>query len=197
MEQGFDRRIFTLETFIKDTGFLLSHMSEMGRMMRSKRISRAFLEKIMTVVTAVNGCKYCSWFHAKQAVESGMSSEEVQNLLNLEFETDAAEYELLALLYAQHYAETNRNPEPDMTERLFAYYGEQTANDIVIIIRMIFWGNLLGNTWDAVISRFKGNPAQDSSAGFELLFFLFTFVWMFPAMYLARGYKVKPARGTI
>lgn len=195
MKQDFERRIFTRETFITDSGFLFSHMPEIARMMRSKRISRAFLEKIMTVVTAINGCKYCSWFHAKLAVESGMTPQEVQNLLNLEFETDASEYELMALLYAQHYAETNRNPDPEMTERLFAYYGDRTAKDIVLIIRMIFWGNLLGNTWDAVISRLRGNPAEDSSAGFELLFFLLTFPFMFPAMFLARGYQIRPAQG--
>jgi len=54
----------------------------------------------MTVVTAVNGCTYCTWFHAKQAVTSGISEKEVKNMLNLLFEADASDFEVPALLYA-------------------------------------------------------------------------------------------------
>ncbi|MGB7294323.1 MAG: carboxymuconolactone decarboxylase family protein [Candidatus Aminicenantales bacterium] len=87
--------------------------------MRNKEISRTFIEKIMTVTTAVNGCRYCAWFHAQRAVESGISQEEIRNMLNLQFQADASEFELIALLYAQHYAETDRKPGREMTAKLF------------------------------------------------------------------------------
>jgi hypothetical protein len=45
-----------------------------------------------------------------------------------------------------------------MKRKLFDYYGGNMARHI-IIIRLIFFGNY-GNTWDAVISRFKGKPAK-------------------------------------
>lgn len=186
MKTGFDKRIFTFGTFVKDMGFILSNIPRAVAMSRNEKINRAFMEKIMTVVTTVNGCVYCSWFHAKQAVESGMSEEEVKNLLDLQFETDASEDELPALLYAQHYAETNRNPDPEMVDKLFAHYGDETAKQILFIIRMIFFGNLLGNTWDAVISRLKGNPAKGSSPVFESIFFLLTWYFMVPAMFLPK-----------
>ena len=142
-------------------------------------------------IDAVNGCVYCAWFHAKQAIESGISEAEVRNMLNLQFHADASEFELLALLYAQHFAETNRKPEPEMTRKLFDFYGDKTANHIILLIRMIFFGNLYGNTWDAVISRFKGKPAKNSCIIFEIFFFLLNFLIMFPAMLLLRKDKKK------
>jgi len=55
--------------------------------------------------------------------------------------------------------------------RLFDEYGERTAEHILVLIRTIYFGNLLGNTWDAVLSRFKGRPAKASSKKLELVFF--------------------------
>lgn len=189
MKQKFDKKIFTTKTFMNDIRFLITHMSKIRRAMHNEEISKTFIEKIMSVVTAVNGCTYCTWFHAKQAVESGISDEEVKNMLNLQFQADASGFELPALLYAQHYAETDRNPDEEMEERLFDFYGEKTANDVLLFIRMIFFGNLLGNTWDAVISRLKGNPAENSNMFFESLFFLLTFWVMIPAMFLSKDYR--------
>lgn len=49
---------------------------------------------------------------------------------------------------------------------------------------MIFFGNLYGNTWDAVLSRFTGVPAQNSHVLFELAFFLLNAPVMLPTMLL-------------
>jgi len=182
----FDKRIFTAWLLLKDIGFLLTRIPLTIDAARNKDITRAFVEKIMTVTTAVNGCTYCTWYHAKTAAASGISVEEVKNLFNLQFQADASDFELMALLYAQHYAETGRQPEGQMTARLFDTYGERTAKHILLFIRMISFGNLLGNTWDAVLSRFKGKPAPRSDVVFELVFFLLTFWFMFPATWLMR-----------
>ncbi len=189
--QEFDKKIFTAGLFLNDIGFLVINVPRFIEVFRNKNITKVLVEKIMTVTTAVNGCVYCAWFHAKQAIESGISEAEVRNMLNLQFHADASEFELLALLYAQHFAETNRKPEPEMTRKLFDFYGDKTANHIILLIRMIFFGNLYGNTWDAVISRFKGKPAKNSCIIFEIFFFLLNFLIMFPAMLLLRKDKKK------
>ncbi|MEZ4517766.1 MAG: carboxymuconolactone decarboxylase family protein [Chloroflexota bacterium] len=181
LDKSFKRRIFTARTLMSDMGFLVSNAPEIVKATRDERISKAFVEKIMTVTTAVNGCVYCAWFHARQAVESGISEEEVRNMLNLQFQADATEFEMPALLYAQHYAETNRHPDPAMTDRLVDFYGEETAAHIMLFIRMIFFGNLYGNTWDATLSRFRGAPAENSNLAFDLVFFLLNFPVMCPA----------------
>jgi len=186
MSQEFHKRIFTAGTFFKDIGYLIIHTPQIVAALHDEAIGKAFQEKIMTVVTAVNGCTYCAWFHAKVAVDSGINEDELKNLLSLQFNADATTHEIPALLYAQHFAETNRNPTPEMTEKLYSFYGEKTASHIILFICMIFFGNLLGNTWDAVMSRLKGNPAKDSSVFFEVLFFLCSFLFMLPAMLIVK-----------
>jgi hypothetical protein len=54
---------------------------------------------------------------------------------------------------------------------------------------MISFGNLYGNTWDAVISRLKGKPAPDSNILFEVFYFLLNFLIMIPAMFTIKKDK--------
>jgi AhpD family alkylhydroperoxidase len=186
MKENFNKKIFTPGLILSDTGFLLVRIPGIISALHNKQISKAFVEKIMTVTTAVNGCTYCSWFHAKQALASGIPEEEVANMLELQFQTHASESEVLALLYAQHFAETNRNPDHEMTRKLFEFYGDKTAKHILLFIRLIFFGNLYGNTWDAVLSRFKGSRTEKSNVFFELLFFMLSFWFMFPIMLVSK-----------
>lgn len=193
MKQAFDRKIFTPRIFFSDVIFLISHFFNIIWASRNKKLGKAYAEKIMTVSTAVNGCVYCEWFHAKQAISSGISEEEIKNMLNLQFHADASEFEVPGLLYTQHFAETSRNPEPEMTQRFEEFYGKKTADDIYMYIRMIYFGNLVGNTWDAVLSRIKGNPAPGSKLWFEFVFFILFFIPMFPAMFLMNRDNKKKA----
>ena len=186
MNDNFGKRIYTPSLFARDILYLASHITEILRAVRSKSVSRKFAEKIMTVTTAVNGCVYCQWFHGRQALSNGISLEELSELVNLQFHSHASPDEAPALIYAQHYAETNRNPEPEMTRKLNEFYGEETASHILVFIRLIYFGNLAGNTWDAVISRIRGDPAGNSSRIFEA-FFAFAAMWvMIPAMIFTR-----------
>lgn len=191
---SFDKKVFTPGILFRDLGFLISKSPALLRAARNPDIGHSFTGKIMMVVTAVNGCTYCTWFHAQQAVTSGMSDDEIKDMFDLQFEASASEHELPALLFAQHYAETNRNPTPEMVTRLDEFYGEQTAQDIMLLIRVIFFGNLLGNTFDAFPARLKGQKAEGSSALFELTFYVFTFWLMLPAKWLLQRRDKKAAR---
>jgi AhpD family alkylhydroperoxidase len=179
----FEKRIFTHGLFLDDVAFLLTHSPSMIGAARNDDLGRAFIEKVMAVTTAVNGCTYCAWYHAKAAVASGISAEEVKRLLDLQFHAAASDYEIMALLYAQHYAETDRQPEPQMTARLFDTYGRRTAKHVMLVIRMISFGNLFGNTWDAALSRFEGRPAPEGN--------LLTFWFMFPFMWIMRSERAR------
>lgn len=144
----------------------------------------------MTVTTAVNGCVYCARFHAGQAVRSGISRTKEKNPLNLQFHDDTSDFELPALQYTQHVAETDRRPDQDMTRNLYQFYGEQTANPIQLIIRMIAFGNHYGNTWYAAISR-RDVRRDHSSLLFELLFFAFNAPIALPAMLAVKAKKLR------
>ena len=69
-----------------------------------------------------------------------------------------------------------------MTDKLFEFYGDNTANHIIIFIRMIFFGNLQGNTFDAFLSRLKGNKAKNSNVIFETIFFIINAPLLLPIL---------------
>lgn len=174
---------------MSDLKFLFKNRSIIKKAMHNPKLGKKFMEKVMTVVTAVNGCVYCSWFHAKQAASTGISADEVKRLLQLQFKTDASDFELTALLYAQHYAETDRHPNPEMTEKFELVYGNETALHIFMMIRMIYFGNLTGNTFDAFISRLKGKKAENSNWFFETVFFILNIPFLLPILPLTRKYR--------
>lgn len=194
MQNTYKKRIFTPGILARDLGFMLKNGRKLAAARKNPTLSHAFTEKIMTVVTAVNGCVYCSWFHAMEASSAGVSESEINNLFTLQFDTEADEYELPALMYAQHYAETGRNPGREETATFTAHYGAETAEQIMLFIRIIFFGNLLGNTYDAFPSRLRGAPAPKSNVVFEFLFFIILFPLMFPASLVMKAQNKKKAK---
>lgn len=116
-------------------------------MMRGKDLSPDFRERLMLAVTAVNGCRYCSYAHTRAALRSGIDEGEVSALLGSDL-AGAPPSQVTALLYVQHWAETNGNPDPDAAERLVKEYGESQARQIELALRLIRTGNLTGNTFD-------------------------------------------------
>jgi len=82
-------------------------------------ISPAFRERLMLAVTAVNGCRYCSYFHAKQALKSGLTPSEIGQLLSGDV-TYCPEEQAIALIYAQHWAEYDAHPDPEAVLKLQA-----------------------------------------------------------------------------
>jgi AhpD family alkylhydroperoxidase len=165
---GYNRRIYnTPGELISAAIDILRSSADFKSVARSDKIDRAFAEKIMLAVTQVNECRYCRYGHTKAALAAGVSEEEIAVILRGDFEKFPRE-QGTALLFAQHFAETGGAPDPAVLDRLTAYYGEQTAAEIIFHIRMIMVGNLLGNTFDAFLSRFVGHPAPDSSLVSEL-----------------------------
>jgi len=104
----------------------------------------------MLAVTAVNGCRYCSYFHTKQALKSGITVEEIKGLLAGDI-ANCPPDEAIAVFYAQHWAESNAHPDPEAFQRLQQTYGHQRTEAIHLILRMIRIANLLGNSWDYLI----------------------------------------------
>ncbi|MHA1707894.1 MAG: carboxymuconolactone decarboxylase family protein [Candidatus Heimdallarchaeaceae archaeon] len=173
----FKRRTYTFSRFVKDTFRLFRKRTNIREAMRSGRVSEQLREKIMLVVTVVNGCIYCKWGHTKLALEKGCTEEEIENIMIHDFNScDSSE--VVALAFAQHYAETKGNYSKEAYDRLVEVYGMEKALDILIIIEMITIGNLLGNTFDAFESRFKGKPPEQGSFFFELIVYILGFPFL-------------------
>jgi AhpD family alkylhydroperoxidase len=124
----------------------------MKALMRGESIDASFRERLMLAVTAVNGCRYCSYAHARQALAEGIHSAEVRALQDGRIEGSPGE-ELPGLLYAQHWAETGGRADPAARERILEEYGADAVDAIELALRTIQMGNLVGNTMDYALYR--------------------------------------------
>lgn len=131
----------------KDVAFLLKQR----RQMRGQS-SHAFRERLMMAVTSVNECRYCAYFHSQVALAAGIAPHEIEQILRGEFAHAPAD-EIPALLYAQHWAETNAQPDPAMRAQFIETHGAETAHAIEFVLRTIRIGNLLGNLGDYILYR--------------------------------------------
>jgi AhpD family alkylhydroperoxidase len=116
-------------------------------------IPSSFRERLMMVVTEVNGCRYCSYYHSRLALASGVSEAELRDLLGGTVPPDTPAEELAALLYARQWAEDNAKPDARAEERLREVYGDDKARAIQLVLAIIRVGNLMGNTADYLLFR--------------------------------------------
>ena len=158
----FDKRIHSLKTQNIAIRKFINHSDAFIETKLNPVISKAFSERINLAVTQVNGCKVCSYQHARKALKAGMSQEEVDFLLAGGFE-DVPKEQLEALLFAQHYAETDGNPDPEIEEKILKIYGKEKTSDIMSNILIIMLSNLRGNTVEAFRFRLKGNGLSNSN----------------------------------
>lgn len=153
MKKTFNKRTYSsIKEFFSDVLFLIKNRKALKKAMSSSGVSPAFREKIMLAVTGVNGCKYCATGHSKWALEQGISQKEIEELLSGEFGKCRPE-ETTAILYAQHWAETNCHPDAAFEDKLINEYNEDKASAIKMILRVIRVGNLSGNAWDLFLYR--------------------------------------------
>jgi AhpD family alkylhydroperoxidase len=149
----FGRRIYhSLGEALTDLGSIMSQRKEIRYLMKGDVITPTLRERLMLTVTQVNQCRYCSYAHAREALSEGISQQEIQALGKGMFEESPLE-EVPALLYAQHWAEANGEPEAPVRAQIVARYGEHAVEMMELALRMIRAGNLLGNTFDYVLHR--------------------------------------------
>jgi len=173
----FGKRVFSTSMFVAHVRDTAAHMGDLRAAARAGRVGQAFAEKIMLAVTQVNGCRYCNYGHTRTALAAGVSPEELRQLMAGEFD-GLPEDELVALVFAQHYAETGGHPAPEARQRLLEAYGPDTARDIMAYVRIITLGNMIGNTLDALLARLTLKPAPGSRLRDELGILLLTVFWV-------------------
>ena len=139
----------------------------MSRSRKSNELSLEFMERIMLAVTQVNACPLCSYAHTKMALEAGMSSKEIQNMLTGVIE-DTPSDEITAVIFAQHYADTRGKPSKESWDRVTAVYGPSTAKGILGATRIIMLANTYGIPWGSFFNRFRGKPDQRSNLLYEI-----------------------------
>jgi AhpD family alkylhydroperoxidase len=138
--------------FFADIFFLTRNIRQVRSIMSGKAIPSTFRERLMLAVVSVYGCRYCSWAHTREALRSGINKDEISSLLAGSVD-NCPEDEAVALLYAQHWADSDMRPTPEASERLEETYGAEKARVINLVLRINRVGNLSGNTWDRFLNR--------------------------------------------
>ena len=154
LKRGFKRRYYdSWSSFWGDLRFIISNRDQIKKAMSSPNIDPAFRERLMLAVTEVNQCRYCRTFHVGQAKQAGIPIDEITEYLKGGVPEEVPEEQKLAVCYAQHWAETDADPDLDYVEQVRETYGEDSFQAISIVLWMIRMGNLLGNTWDYFLHR--------------------------------------------
>ncbi len=139
--------------FLGDVRFLVRNRSALKAAIRSGAMSFGFRERLMMVVTEVNGCRYCSWYHSAQSIKAGLSEVELRELLAGQVPEGAPAEELPALVYARHWAQADARPDPQATRSLTEVYSAGGAAAIQVVLRTIRAGNLMGNSLDWLLYK--------------------------------------------
>jgi AhpD family alkylhydroperoxidase len=151
--EKFKRRFYhSPKDLWRDVRYPMQNRVQIRRAMQGDLVSFPFRERLMLAVTAVNGCRYCSYYHAKEALKAGLLDDELQKML-VGVVDDAPAEELPALLYAQHWAEMDGEPDLAVRRKLDETYGPERAEAFDTVLHMIRIGNLLGNTVDYWLYR--------------------------------------------
>lgn len=181
MKNQFGRKLYTLREIYSITYNAIFSIARF-RIVKSKNIlSEQFIKRIMLAVTEVNGCEVCSYAHSKAALETGMSNDEIENLLS-GINDSIPKEELTGIMFAQHYADSRGKPSKDALKRILKVYGRSKAEGIVAVVRIIMMGNAYGIPWSSFVNRFKGKSDERCSLLYELSTIVSTILFLPPAI---------------
>lgn len=148
----FNRRIYTVPGFFSDISEVIRHPHLAMSALWGTSLTAHFRQRLMLAVTAVHGCRYCSYLHTREALRAGLSQEEVNVLLSGMIENVPAD-EAKAILYAQHWADNSGKPDPEAHANLIQTYGLEKTRVIEMALLLIRIGNLSGNSFDYLLFR--------------------------------------------
>ena len=148
---AFSKRTFrNFSHFWSELCFAWRERKALKGILSARALDAAFRERLMMAVTSVNRCRYCSFVHTRAALKEGVTREELEGFLSREADA-VPEEERVAVLYAQHWAESGGNPEPEAMQQLEAAYPPERVEAINLTIRFINFNNLFGNTTDRLL----------------------------------------------
>ena len=166
LDKKLTKRLTSVKDFRRYVTDAVRDFSAMRQGLKSGLVTPALRDKIMLAVTEVNGCRYCSYMHAKNAIKSGIQEYEIEALLSGDL-SNATTDEATALLFAQHYAETLGKLDQKTLDNLYAIYGEDKGRGILATTRAIMVGNVHGIAIDLLQARLRGKKDPESSIATE------------------------------
>ena len=162
MKSAFHKRVFTLPQLLRISLQAGVRLPLLGKALLLPATSRKLREQVMLACTSVNDCRYCAWAHTHLALKNGVDIEQMNALLASPDQPLANEREGIAMLYAQHFAEHSGKPSAEAKERLSSVFSGAEVREIHAYLYAIYFANLSGNTFDALLLRLQGKSAENS-----------------------------------
>lgn len=193
---GFRKRVFTPRNFLPVAAAAAASFPRLARSVRRPGETGALREQVMLAVTSVNDCRYCAWAHTGLALANDVDLDELRALLGEDLPDHLDERNATAVLFARHFADSERDPEASSRKALQRHFSEDERREIMAWINGIYFANLAGNTVDALLSRLRGQPAENSHLLVELL--ATSLAWPpLTAIWLASRKPNRPALGKL
>jgi len=151
-DKGAKRKVYgSRREFFPDLLFMLRNTTHLTRVYRGG-LPPTLRERLMVAAAAVYGCRFCSWFHTREALRIGVDKEELARLVGGVIEGCPEEYSI-AVLYAQHWAESDAHPDHEAVHRLEETYGREEAKLVDVVLRPIRLILLVEDLWDSFLYR--------------------------------------------
>jgi len=152
MDRGSERKVYgSWREFFADLLFMLRNTTQLSRVYRGG-LPPALRERLMVAASAVYGCRFCSWLHTREALRIGVDKGELARLVAGSMEGCPEEYGI-AVLYAQHWAESNAHPDPEAVHRLEETYGKEKSKLVNVVLRPIRLVLFVEGLWSSFLSR--------------------------------------------
>ena len=153
-------------------GSLLSFATQLPtifKIWQKHEIEAGFREELMLAVSKLNDCKYCAWGHHEWAHAVGISEEELDHIEHGDPEgIERAKWVAMSYVVALVSSDFTDVPS-ELKREMQANYSEHEINEIELVAKIMDIANRGANTWDAMLSRLRGNPAQGSHVMDELV----------------------------
>lgn len=134
---------------------------------KNNLLSEQFVERLQLAVTEVNGCAACSYAHTRMALDMGMTKSEINSFL-IGDTTYVSDEEAIAIMFAQHYADSRSFLDRVAYQKVLEEYGQDKTRVILAAIQIIYFGNAYGISMSALSARLRGKAYKDSSLLYEV-----------------------------
>jgi len=166
---GYRKRTMTAREFAGSLRSLAPQASMIYEIWGKQELDPGFREELMLAVAKLNDCRYCTWGHHEWAYLSGVSEQELAQIENMDSEGfDRGKW--VAISYVRALVSANFGEvSPELREEMSEHYGLKEIKEIELVAQVMDIANRGANTWEAMLSRIKGNPANDSHLVDELV----------------------------
>lgn len=173
-------RVFSIKEQLKNIYYGSKSFVLLKTSKKHKLMNKRFKERIMLAITEVNGCGMCSYIHTRIALSSGMSKEDIKQILDGDSSNIPVE-EAIAIMFSQEFAYSKENPADESLVRLIKEYGLKKSELVLAASNMITMTNGMGTSMDYFYNRLRFKRNKNSNILSEILNPLLTMV-LFPVL---------------